>query len=106
MQTEEEQGQEQAQKDSQILHIAGLAKELLGNPLWEQVFTLLSAKYVENITRSKWEDADKREKLYLKYRVLQEIKAELTEAVSSGKIVEKRHSDADYQAAVVKEDED
>ena len=101
MMTEEEK----AQKEDKILHLAGLAKELLGNPLWDQVFTLLSAKYVENITRTKWADAETREKLYVKYKVLQEVKAELTEVISSGKIVEHEQEAADYQAAVVKEDE-
>ena len=98
--------EEEAQKEAKILHLAGLAKELLGNPLWGQVFELLSAKYVENITRTKWTDAETREKLYVKYRVLQEVKAELTEVVSSGKLVEHRQETADYQAAVVKEEED
>lgn len=96
--------EEAEQKEAQTLHIAGLAQQLLGNPLWEQVFTLLSAKYVENITRTKWDDAVTREKLYLKYRVLQEIKTELTEAVRSGSIVEKRQEIADHQAAVVEEE--
>lgn len=98
--------EEKSQKEAKILHLAGLAKELLGNPLWDQVFTLLSAKYVENITRTKWEDVETREKLYVKYKVLQEIRAELTEAISSGKIVEHEQEAADYQAAVVKEEED
>ena len=97
--------EEQAQKDAKIRHIAGLAKELLGNPLWEQVFTLLSTKYVDNILRTKPKDTEAREHNFLKHQVLKEVKDELTEAVNSGKFPEKRQEIADYQAAVVEEDE-
>lgn len=97
--------EERAQKDAQTLHIAGLAQELLGNPLWNQVFDLLLKKYLNNIVRTKWDDSKTREALYMKYKTLQEVEGELTEAISSGKIVEKRQEIADHQAAVVEEDE-
>ncbi len=97
--------EEQARKDEQTLHIAGLAQELLGNTLWEQVFTLLRKKYLRNIAKTKRSQSDVREGLYVKYKALEEVEAELTEAVKSGTIVEKRQEIADYQAAVVKEDE-
>jgi len=98
--------EEQAQKDQQTLHIAGLAQQLLGNPLWEQVFTLLREKYLNNLIKTKRSQADVREGLYVKYLALGEVEAELTEVVKSGTIVEKRQEIADYQAAVVEEAED
>jgi len=98
--------EEQEQKDAQILHIAGLAKELLGNPLWKQVFELLLKEYLGNIVKTKWADSETREALYRKYMTLKEVEKELTAAVSSGNIVEKRQEIADYQAAVVEEEKD
>jgi len=98
--------EEQTQKEAQTLHIAGLAKQLLGNPLWDQVFPLLLNTYRDNIVKTKWNDSETREALYRQYKALEQVRAELTEAVSSGKIVEKRQEIADYQAAIVKEEED
>lgn len=105
MTDEEREAQALLAKEDDILRMAGNAKDLLEKPLLIEVFTHLKTKYNANILKAESRNVEAIDENHRKYKAIVAVELELQEVVKSGKIVESKRSQRDYQAAVVKEDE-
>ena len=103
-----EEREEQARQahDEEILRRAGNAQDLLEKPLLVEAFAYLKDRYSSNVMKADSRDHDAIDENHRMFKALLQVEAELREVVKSGKIVDKKREQREYQAAVLKEDEE
>lgn len=66
------------------------AKQLLEHPLLIEAFSLIESEIIDAWKTSPQRDAEGREKLHLTLCLLEKLKAQIAEVVTTGKIAEKQ----------------
>ncbi len=96
---------EQEAHEIGIRHDAAEAQSLLDKPLLIKAFAYLKQRYNANILKAASSNHEAIEENHRMYKAIVQVEQELREVVNSGKIVDAKREQRDYQAAVVKEDE-
>lgn len=73
------------------------AKRFLQNPLLVEAFANLEAKYIRGWRNSQASSPDEREKVYWLITALDEVRAELTRHIDTGKMVRKDLEDEAFR---------
>lgn len=106
MTPEEREEQARLASEEKILVDASEAQNLLAKPLLIQAFAYLKNRYISNITKAESRNRDAIDENHRMYKAIVQVELELQEVVKSGKIVDKKREQREYQAAVLKEDEE
>lgn len=106
MTPEEREEQEREERELQTLAGAGEAQDLLEKPLLKKAFAYLKRRYTDNILKADSRNTEAIDENHRMYKALCQIEMELQIVVQSGKIVEKQREQREYQAAVLKEEEE
>ncbi len=96
---------EQEAHEAGLLHDAAEAQSLLDKPLLIKAFAYLKSRYNANILKADSTDNEAIYHNHRMYKAIVQVEQELREVVSSGKIVDAKREQREYQAAVLKEDE-
>lgn len=86
------------------LMVAAEAKRLLSNPLFEDAFAALEKKYWLAWRNSQASNPEEREKVYWLITALDEVKAELTRHITTGKLINEELQQEHYREQLSEDD--
>ncbi len=66
------------------------AKQIIEDPLWVEAFDALDTRYETEWRSSAETDTAKRESMYMRLKVLEDVKLHFEEAVTSGKVAKQQ----------------
>lgn len=85
------------EKQDRELHLANEAQRLIHNPLFEDAFAALSKKYITAWRNSMPAESKQREQVYWLLTCLDQVKAELTSHITTGKLIAKELESEAYR---------